>query len=166
MENLLLHCAKTLGSEYSLTVIGPRGCSAYLDKSIEVHEVPSNLVGFVLLAPLYAMWCVGRRQFGLVFGGSGLAAPVCWLVGKLSRATTSCYVHGLDVVVDNWVYQTVFVRCLRRLDFIIVNSSNTRRLCVEAGIESDRVTIIHPGCEIPVEVDRVGAREAFRTSTI
>jgi phosphatidyl-myo-inositol dimannoside synthase len=163
MENLLLHCAKTLGSEYSLTLIGPRGCSAYLDKSIEVHEVPSSLVGFLLLAPVYAMWCVVRRQFGVVFGGSGLAAPVCWLVGKLCRATTCCYVHGLDVVVDNWLYQTVFVRCLRRLDFIIVNSSNTRRLCVEAGIEPERVTIIHPGCDIPVEVDRVGAREAFRT---
>ena len=162
MENLLLHCARTLDSQYSLTVIGPRGCSAYLNDSIEVHEVPSGLIGFVLMAPLYAAWCAVRRPFGLVFGGSGLAAPMCWLVGKLSRATTSCYVHGLDVVVDNWLYQTVFVYCLRRLDFIIVNSSNTRRLSIRAGIAPDKITIIHPGCDIPVEVNRAQARDALR----
>tara|TARA_R110001592_G_scaffold295594_2_gene565693 strand:- start:40479 stop:41639 length:1161 start_codon:yes stop_codon:yes gene_type:complete len=164
MENLLLHCTRTLDSQHLLTVIGPRGCSAYLNKSIDVHEVPSGLVGFVLMAPFYAIGCIGRKRFDLVFGGSGLAAPVCWLVGKLSRATTACYVHGLDVVVDNWLYQTVFVRCLRRLDFIVVNSSNTRRLCAQAGIAPNTVTIIYPGCDVPAEINRAAARDVLRIS--
>ncbi len=163
METLLQHCAETLCSSYSVTVVGPRGCSQYLDDSIEVIEAPTGLPGFLLLAPFYILSRLYRQKFDLVFGGSGLMAPACWLFGKLFGAATLCYVHGLDIVVSSRVYQALFLPCLRCLDAIVVNSRNTRRLSIEAGIEPGKISIIHPGCEIPGVVDRALARQWLRS---
>lgn len=162
MENLLLHCANTLCRDYSVTVVGPKGCAGYLHDSIEVHEVPSRLIGFVLLAPCYALVTLVRRKFDIIFGGSGLVGSACWLLGKVFGAVTICYVHGLDIVVNSRIYQSLFVPSLRRLDLVIVNSSNTQRLCIEAGIDRNNTTIIHPGCDVPAVVDRPAARGFLR----
>lgn len=158
MESLLLRCVDALEAEYAVTVVGPKGCSAYLNDSVEVVELPSGLVGFVLLSPFYALWLAWLKNPCLVFGGSGLTALACAAARKLSKAPTVCYVHGLDVVAENWIYQNLFVRCLRSFEGIIVNSKNTLRLCVHAGIAEQKTTLVHPGCELPIEVDRVRAR--------
>jgi phosphatidylinositol alpha-1,6-mannosyltransferase len=163
MENLLLHCANTLCSHYALTVVGPKGCSAYLDDSIEVHEVSSNLTGFLMLAPIYVLVSLCRNRYHLIFGGSGLMAPSCWLFGKTFGVATLCYVHGLDIVVNSRIYQSIFVPCLRRQSSIIVNSSNTWRLCIASGIDQGKIAIIHPGCDIPPATDRVAARRFLQT---
>jgi len=158
MENLLLHCCNILSEQYLLTVVGPRGCRGCLPDSVDVREVSSGLGGFLLMAPFAVLAVLCRKRFDLIFGGNGLIAPICWFFGKMFRVPTLCYVHGLDVVVPSRLYQSVFVPCLRRLDLILVNSSNTRRLCIEAAIDQAKISIVHPGCEIPTEVDRDGGR--------
>ena len=158
MENLLLHCCNILSEQYLLTVVGPRGCRGCLPDSVDVREVSSGLGGFLLMAPFAVLAVLCRKRFDLIFGGNGLIAPICWFFGKMFRVPTLCYVHGLDVVVPSRLYQSVFVPCLRRLDSILVNSSNTRRLCIEAGIDQEKIAIIHPGCEVPGYVDRDSGR--------
>ena len=162
MENLLLHCCNILSEQYLLTVVGPRGCRGCLPDSVDVREVSSGLGGFLLMAPFAVLAVLCRKRFDLIFGGNGLIAPMCWFFGKMFRVPTLCYVHGLDVVVPSRLYQSVFVPCLRRLDSILVNSSNTRRLCIEAGIDQEKIAIIHPGCEIPAELDRDAGRQFLR----
>lgn len=164
MENLLLHCSNILGEQYSLTVVGPKGCREYLHDSVDVREVSSRLGGFLLIAPFAVLAVLLRKRFDLIFGGNGLMAPICWFFGKVFTVPTLCYVHGLDIVVPSRLYQSVFLSCLRRLDSILVNSSNTRRLCIEAGIDQEKIAIIHPGCEVPGHVDRDSGRRFLQES--
>lgn len=160
MENLLQHSAEVINREYSLTVVGPRGCAAYLDDSVEVIEASSSLAGFLIQAPLKSLRAAMSKKFELVIGGSGLIAPCLLLLRTLLGIPSLCFIHGLDVVVASVVYQRLFVPCIRRADVIIANSGNTRRLCIEAGIDASRIEVVHPGCDIP-ELDRHGSRAVF-----
>jgi phosphatidylinositol alpha-1,6-mannosyltransferase len=110
------------------------------------------------MAPFTVLSVLLRKRCDLIFGGNGLMAPICWVFGKVFGMPALCYVHGLDVVVPSRLYQAVFVPCLRRLDSILVNSNNTRRLCIDAGVDEEKISVIHPGCEIPAEIDRESAR--------
>jgi phosphatidylinositol alpha-1,6-mannosyltransferase len=85
----------------------------------------------------------------VVVGGSGLVGPVVVLLSKILRAKSIILVHGLDIVVDSRIYQTLFLPFLRRSDLIVSNSRNTTRLAVECGIARERIVIINPGVDIP-----------------
>ena len=58
------------------------------------------------------------------------------------------YVHGLDVIVPNWMYQQLWLPFIRRCDLIIANSSNTAKLAAERGVTADKLRILNPGTEL------------------
>jgi phosphatidyl-myo-inositol dimannoside synthase len=157
MENLLNHCATAVGRDYSLTVVGPRGCGRYLEDGVEVLEASSSLAGFLIQAPFLCLRVALGKKFDLLIGGSGLMAPCLLLLRTIMGIPSLCFVHGLDIVVASRVYQWLFLPCIRRVDSVIANSSNTKSLCIEAGIEPSRLEVIHPGCDIP-ELERCNAR--------
>jgi len=70
-------------------------------------------------------------------------------------------VHGLDLIVDNAVYQRVFVPVIRRCDAVIINSRNTGELAKQAGVDEQRLRLLHPGVTLP-DHDGVMDSEAFR----
>ena len=95
----------------------------------------------------------------MVIGGSGLMAPLLFLLKTLFQCQTLILVHGLDIIVDHWLYQRLFIPALRRADQVVANSRNTKRLAVEKGVPEGRITIIHPGTHIPELPDADRKRE-------
>jgi len=95
----------------------------------------------------------------VVIGGSGLMAPLLFLLKTLFRCRTLILVHGLDIIVDHWLYQRLFIPALRRADQVVANSRNTKRLAVEKRVPEERITIIHPGTHIPELPDADRRRE-------
>jgi phosphatidylinositol alpha-1,6-mannosyltransferase len=83
-----------------------------------------------------------------VIGGSGLTAPLLLVLKTLIRCRTLILVHGLDIIVDHWLYQRLFIPALCRTDRVVTNSRNTGRLAMEKGVPKARITIIHPGTHI------------------
>ena len=149
MERLLQHSARTLTSRFDVTLIGPSGCGKFAPDNVGVIECPPSPFLFLVMALLKGWRPARRSRFDIVLGGSGLVAPVTWFLSKVARARSVVFVHGLDLVVENWVYQNFFVPFLRRHDRIIANSQNTRRIAIDKGCDSAGVTIVHPGSTIP-----------------
>lgn len=103
-----------------------------------------------------------KASFDLVLGGSGLVSPVAWLLSKIAKARSAIFVHGLDLVVDNFVYQWLFVPFLRRYDQVIANSRNTLEIAIGKDCAQDRLRIVNPGSTIPPESSLLDGVESRR----
>ncbi|GAB5453659.1 MAG: hypothetical protein Hals2KO_39870 [Halioglobus sp.] len=90
-------------------------------------------------------------------GGSGLVAPILLLLSIFRRVKTVVLLHGLDVVVDNRLYQGLFVPCIRKVNLVIANSVNTRALAIGKGVPMDKIVVINPGTTLPAphDIDRL-----------
>jgi phosphatidylinositol alpha-1,6-mannosyltransferase len=150
MERLMQNMAAGISQFAQLTVIGPKGCADHLPAKVRVREVPSAVAPFLVLSSALALRECYRGRFDMVVGGSGLIAPTLRILARLFTFRSIIYLHGLDLVVNNPVYQRVFVPAMRTLDTVIVNSRNTRQIAVDKGIEAARTVIIHPGTDLPL----------------
>jgi phosphatidylinositol alpha-1,6-mannosyltransferase len=59
------------------------------------------------------------------------------------------YLHGLDVCAKHPVYRLIWVPFFRLFNAVIVNSHYTKQLAINAKVPSNRISILHPGVEIP-----------------
>ena len=151
MERLLRHSVETLASEFDVTLIGPQGCGEFSPANVQIIECPASPLSFLTSALLKGWRAARKNSFDIVLGGSGLVSPVTYLLARKAKAHSVIYVHGLDLVVDNWIYQHLFVPFLRRHDRVIANSQNTRKIAVDKGCPAGRVEIVFPGSTIPPE---------------
>ena len=150
MERLNLHLARALAARWSLHVIGPRGCRNALLSAASVTECPDRPLWKFLAGAAYAaaraclmpapMWCIA---------GSGLTAPLAWLVARARRRKAAVYVHGLDLIVLHRLYQLAWLPFIRRCDLVIANSHHTAALAVAAGVDPARLRVVHPGVGMP-----------------
>ncbi len=161
METLMLHTAIALSDAYQVHVIAPKGCRKHLPNRITAHETSTSLPLFLIQSFLLAIYHTVTRRPVIAFGGSGLLAPSLALIKYLCRTRTACYVHGLDVIVDNKVYQRIFTPALRYLDIIVANSRNTADLAVKALVSPQKISVIHPGCDLSHPLSKVEARKQF-----
>jgi len=149
MERLMQHTLETLASRFDVTLIGPTGCGEFVPENVTAIECPPAPSSFLALALLRGWRATRKTPFDIVLGGSGLVAPVTSLLSRLARARPVIFVHGLDLVVENAVYQRIFVPFLRRHNLVIANSRNTREIAVEKGCQPDLVRVLNPGTTIP-----------------
>lgn len=154
------HSVETLASRFEVTLIGPSGCGEFAPKNVSVVECPPAPFSFLTMALLRGWRFSNKKKFDLVLGGSGLVAPVTWFLSRIAKARSLIFVHGLDLVVDNAVYQWLFVPFLRHHDRVIANSQNTREIAVGKGCQSDRVKIVNPGSTIPPEPTLLDAAQS------
>jgi phosphatidylinositol alpha-1,6-mannosyltransferase len=149
MERLMQHSVKMLASRFDVMLIGPSGCGKFAPENVSVIECPSAPFSFLTMALLRGWRHCRKTSFDLVLGGSGLVAPVTWFLTRLAKAKSAIFVHGLDLVVDNLVYQRLFIPFVRRHDRIIANSRNTLVIAIDRGCKEDRLTVVNPGSTIP-----------------
>ncbi len=154
------HSVETLASNFDVTLIGPSGCGEFTPENVAVIECPPSPFWFLTTALIKGLGPVARTSFDLVLGGSGLVAPVTWFFSKITKARSFIFVHGLDLVVDNFVFQHLFVPFIRRHDRVIANSENTRELAIGKKCSPDDVMIVNPGCTIPPESSLLDAAES------
>jgi len=145
----------------SCALVGPAGCTQYVPKDTRVAELPSGSLPMTVLASVARGVAMARRvRPDIVLAGSGLTAPAAVAAARATGAIPAVYLHGLDIVAPSRVYRAVWWPCLRQCRRVIVNSANTRRLAIAAGIEPERICIVHPGTDLPTH--DATARQRFR----
>lgn len=150
MERLNQRVAQILAEQGQVAVVGPVGCTPHLDKRCLVREVSVRYLPIFLISALIrSMQCAFRFKPDVVFAGSGLAAPISWLVSRLAGARCAVYLHGLDLVVASRIYKAVWLPFIRASDLCMANSTNTKALALSQGVRGDRTLVINPGTDLP-----------------
>ena len=163
MERLNLNMARAITPEATVSISGPLGCSAYLPSNVsQVIEVPHRPLPLFLFRSFVASLRLLRRgRPSHVLAGSGLTAPVAWVDARATGARLVVYVHGLDLIAPNRIYQWLWLPFIRRADLVIANSRNTSNLAAARGVHARALVTLHPGTELPAADD--GARRRFRS---
>lgn len=152
MERLNWHMAEELAKHADVRVIGPAGSAAMAPTGVPMDEVPLRPLWKFLLHVQWRAWRVARAwKPNMVLAGSGLTAPAAWFAARMSGARTAVYVHGLDLAVRHPVYRALWWPALRRMDRVIANSRATAALAQSVGVQPDRIGIVPPGVDLPVE---------------
>lgn len=163
MERLNHHICAELALDFDVEICGPRGGEQHLTQGIAYCGSPARPLGKFLL---YNTWQAVRRACAFkpnfIYAGSGLAVPTARLARSFTNAEVVAYLHGLDIVADHPLYKTFFLPSIRSCDAYLVNSQNTKRLAVSRGVAGDRITVLHPGANLPSLVDREAKAAAFR----
>ncbi len=166
MERLNWHLLQQLQRVVDVQAVGPVGAANLAPAGAQMREAPLHpLWGFMLTAFWHCLALGLRRQPSLYLAGSGLTAPHAWITSRLLGGRSVAYLHGLDITVDNVVYRRLWLPILRRLDMVIVNSSATATLAIEAGIAPARIHRVHPGVslpQVPSPARRMEEGRAFR----
>src|SRR5690554_2872774 len=150
MERLNWHMADELSKYADVKVIGPSGSAALKPEQVTITEAPLKpLPLFLLVTLLKAIWLAIRWKPKVILAGSGLTAPIAWLVSKLCGARSAAYLHGFDITVQDKIYQRLWTPVFKRMDHIIVNSTPTKGLAFAAGVPERRITIVYPGVSLP-----------------
>ena len=163
MERLNWHIADELSKYAEVKVVGPTGAAAVKPENVQVLESPLKpLVLFMLIALCKAFWTAVCFKPNVIIAGSGLTAPLVWLVSRLTGAKAVVYLHGFDITAAHWVYQKIWVPFFKRMDCVIVNSTPTKILALNAGVLEKDISIVHPGVTLPVTTQPLNAIQSFK----
>lgn len=150
MERLNWHMADELTKYHQVTIIAPKGSKALKPQNVDIVEVPLKpLALFLLFAFIKGAWLTLKLKPKTLLAGSGLTAPLVWLLAKLNCAQAVAYLHGLDITANHTIYRLLWRSTFKRLDHVIVNSTPTKDLAMQAGVAEDKLSIICPGVSIP-----------------
>lgn len=163
MERLTFHTYLALREQFTVALCGPQGARAHTEPPDAVTESPLTPLPHFLLS---LQWQAGRMAWRTrpryVHAGSGLAAPAALAAGRLSGAQVSCFLHGLDLVVEHRTYRQIFLPAIRHCDRLFANSRHTAALAREVGIAPEKIHLLHPGVTIPDCSQGTRRRQAFR----
>ena len=150
MERLVFNIYKQLAEQHVCDVIGPPGSGASVQDNHQSYECRLQPVPvFILSAIFKGLLASFSGNYRVCIAGSGLTAPAAVIVSKIRGLKSITFVHGLDLIVRNRIYQLTFIPFIRRSDIVVANSHNTARLAEQAGIPAENIVILHPGVDIP-----------------
>lgn len=157
MERLAYNIYKQVNGRSPCDLVGPAGSSKHCDGNSRVYECPVRpLPWFLIMALINTLRASLRRRYTLCIAGSGMTGLFALLAARINRAPCIVFIHGLDLIVKNRLYQSVFVPAIRRSDLVIVNSKNTGALAAAAGIRQERMVVLHPGVDLPAQSAQAG----------
>lgn len=163
MERLNWHMADELSKYYQVTVIAPKGSKALKPANVDIIEVPLKpLFLFLLCAFFQGFFLTLKLKPKVLLAGSGLTAPLVWLLAKLNHAKAIAYLHGLDITANHVVYRLLWRSSFKRLDRVIINSSPTKALAMQAGVAAEKLDIVCPGVDIPDTMQPQDGIQAFK----
>jgi phosphatidylinositol alpha-1,6-mannosyltransferase len=150
MERLIHDLYRCAAQRHEVALIGPAGCGAFAPEARMIAETPIRpLAWFLIKSLIDTRRLAGRFSPRIVIAGSGLLARAALAGAGRASAATACYVHGLDLVYSDPIYQRVFVPALRRMDLVLVNSANTASLARDAGINPACIEVLSPPVDVP-----------------
>ena len=150
MEKVNLHLLEALQSEWRTALCGPAGCAAFVPARMEVRQSRVKPLALFLAATLWRAMRLGWRcKPAWVIAGSGLSAPIAWLVARSTGGKVAVYLHGLDIVAPSRVYQWLWLPFIRHCDIALVNSANTLRLAQSRAVPTHLLHVLHPGTDLP-----------------
>jgi len=162
MERLNWHMADELSRHADVHMVGPAGASRHRPDAVALTEVPLRPLWKFLAASAHHACRIARAwRPDIVLAGSGLTAPAAYLGARVVRARSAVYIHGLDITVRNAIYQSCWLPAIRRIDSVVVNSTPTRLLAIDAGVRAGRISIVPPGVSLPALPANDPAKRAF-----
>ncbi len=163
MERLNWHMADELAKQHEVQVIGPGGAAALKPQSVILTETPLKpLPLFLLMAFFRGVWITLRWKPDVILAGSGLTAPIAWLLSKLRGARSAAYLHGFDISVNHGLYRRLWRPIFKMLDKVIVNSSPTHALAIAADVNPNKISIVYPGVSLPESSQPAESIAAFK----
>lgn len=145
MENLLFSLYRYLREETRIMVIAPGDPTVDEDSAVWRAPLPGFL-SFCFFALLKGFQICISRKPRVVMGGSLVTVPVVWVLKRFFPTRVFAYAHGLDVIYPNSLYQFLLRKGIPKLDGIVCNSNNTRRL-LEHEFPKARLRVIPPGVD-------------------
>lgn len=162
MERLNRQVLLALQEEFDVALCGPAGCGEFANNAT-VSEFSATPAWRYVIESLYVTLKTALKfKPDVIYAGSGLAAHAAALASFVTRTPSVTYLHGLDIIAPDRVYQSVFLPAIRRSHQVIVNSCNTAMLARNAGIPEPNISIIHPGTSLPDIARRKVERTAMR----
>jgi phosphatidylinositol alpha-1,6-mannosyltransferase len=150
MERLLYHMYEELVDDFDVALVGPAGCAKHAVNAGAVFECrPAPAWRFLAQCQWKAYRAASRLRPDLIIAGSGVVSPAALIAGRASGAPVLCYLHGLDIIARNGLYQALFVPAIKKCDALVVNSHNTAQLLRNIGVEDSRISILPPGVTLP-----------------
>ncbi len=164
MENLNYHIYQELSQTFEMLIVGPMGSQEYLKPNTLCSQFPQKPLHFFLW---FSFWktlkmCVKEKP-DLIISGSGATGLTSRIIGYLCKIQVVTYLHGLDLVVPNMLYQILFLPAIRKCDALWVNSQNTARLAINKGIDPKKITVLYPGVALPQPVSKSFNPDQFKT---
>ena len=150
MEKVNQHLLTALQSTWRTALCGPTGAAEYAPPQTEVKQGRIRPLPLFLIATFWrALGVAFRHRPELVVAGSGLTAPIAWLVARCFGGKVVVYLHGLDIVAPSRIYQALWLPFIRRCDMCLANSANTAQLAERHGISQHKLHVLHPGVRLP-----------------
>ncbi len=149
MERLWCQAIQAMPDDVDLVVVGPAKARDYVESYCQFFSVPRFLPLFFLFAFAKTCWISLRKRPQFILAGSGVTAPIVWVSALLTRSKTACYLHGLDIIFPHIIYQTFFLPAIRRMQVVIVNSSNTEKIARKSGVRTKQIFVVNPGVVLP-----------------
>jgi phosphatidyl-myo-inositol dimannoside synthase len=169
MERLNYHIYLELEKEFEVSISGPEGCQHYLSPHTSYSLFPSRPVGIFLLRSLISAYQLAvKEKPDLIIAGSGVTAIAALIAGRRVGAKVMTFLHGLDILYPNPLYQLLFLPFIRACDGVWVNSTHTAQLAKKKGIADEKINILHPGVILPsrneTAINPVSFRQSFSIS--
>ena len=106
-----------------------------------------NLPFFVPYAFFKSVYIIPKKKIDVIHVSDPVLAPVGYFLKKLFGKKVAVTIHGLDITLDNKIYQTVIPPFLKKLDKYICISSYTKGLALNAGLNKDKCVVIPVGVD-------------------
>jgi len=162
MEKLNLHIYRALAKIYDVSIAGPKGSSKFHEQKKFVEFSSEPLWRYILSSFIKTTWLAKKNNPDFVFCGSGAAMLAGFFSAKITGAKLICYLHGLDIIADSVIYQSLFIPLIKESDLILVNSNHSKNLAISAGIDRSKINILSPGTMLPCLDNRELLENKFR----
>jgi phosphatidyl-myo-inositol dimannoside synthase len=163
MERLNFNIYLALKKRYNTLLAGPYGSSNFHNQVCFVEFPIKPLWLFIISSLIKTCVFSSRLKPQLILCGSGTSILAGYIASRLCSAKLVCYLHGLDIVASNFIYQSVFVPLIKKSDLLIVNSKHTQGLAIEAGVNTKRIYLLSPGVSIPALSTKQELIQGFRS---
>lgn len=165
MERLWHEGINGLSSLRQVIVVGPRQAHAHINNKCIFYPAPKFLPFFFIISFLQTLRAAWKHKPATIVAGSGVMAPIVYLAAKFTRKKSACYLHGLDIIYPNFIYQEFFLPFIRKINIILTNSENTAKLAIEKNITASKITVVTPGVRMPNK-KKVALPEAIKPDNI
>jgi len=162
MEKLNFNVFDALSSKYDVFIAGPEGSQKFHKANIFTVFPVKPLWKYVFFSVCKTVSFSIKIKPDIVFCGSGAAVLAGYFSARLTGASLVCYLHGLDIIVENKIYQWLFLPLIRKSELILVNSQHTYCLAIAAGIDPLQIKILPPGTDFPDHANKLEASKKFR----
>ncbi len=154
MENLLYDIYSHLSQVYTIQVIAPMSSDSDSEDNAIYRPGFGGFIPFILFSFFKGIRLLNKNRADIILGGSLAVLPVVVLLKLVFRVKSIVYAHGLDIIYNNSIYQTMLKVCAPLMDGVLCNSHNTRDLLAQKMPKIKNVAVIPPGVDIQDEPDR------------